>query len=149
MPKCDNCDKQIAKKSAMCNKCSKTVHATHACTGLTPKQLATQQQEWTCEDCRRETPRQKSFVIQEEEDEDEEELVITQSTESGSRAMKKLLSDISFEVKKRVKKEIGSVNEALSSCCQKLDGIMDTLAIITGKIKELENKNKYLLNEPK
>ncbi|CAG4980729.1 unnamed protein product [Parnassius apollo] len=63
--------------------------------------------------------------------------------------MKKLLSDIVFEIKKAVKKEIGSFSEALSSYCQKLDGMMDTLAMITGKIKELKNKNTYLMNQNK
>ncbi|CAG4934335.1 unnamed protein product [Parnassius apollo] len=155
MPKCDNCDKLIAKKSTIleCNTCSKTVHATQACTRLTSKQLAalrnTENLEWTCEVCRRETPRQRSFVIQEEEEEDDEELLLTQGTDNGSNAMRKLLSDISFEVKKTVKKEIGSVNEALSFCCQKMDGLMDTLATISGKIKELENKNTYLTNQNK
>ncbi|CAG5016864.1 unnamed protein product [Parnassius apollo] len=155
MPKCDNCDKLIAKKSAIleCNTCSKTVHATQACTSLTSKQLAalrnTENLEWTCEVCCRETPRQRSFVIQEEEEEDDEELLLTQGADSGSNAMKKLLSDISIEVKKAVKKEIGSVNEALSSCCQKMDGIMDTLVTISGKIKELGNKNTYLTNQNK
>ncbi|CAG4962456.1 unnamed protein product [Parnassius apollo] len=96
MPKCDNCDKLIAKKSTIleCNTCSKTVHATQACTRLTSKQLAalrnTENLEWTCEICRRETPRQRSFVIQEEEEEDDEELLLTQGTDSGSNAMKKV-----------------------------------------------------------
>ncbi|CAG5026850.1 unnamed protein product [Parnassius apollo] len=125
MPKCDNCDKLIAKKSAIleCNTCSKTVRATQFYTSLTSKQLAalrnTENLEWTCEVCRRETPIQRSFIIQEEEEEDDEYLLLTQGTDSRSNVMKKLLSDISFEVKKAVKKEIGSVNEALSSCCQK------------------------------
>ncbi|CAG4982576.1 unnamed protein product [Parnassius apollo] len=95
MPKCDNCDKLIAKKSAILEcSCSKTVHTTQACTSLTSNCLAAlrnnENSEWTCEVCRRETPRQKSFVIQEEEEEDDEELLLTKGTDSGSNAMKKI-----------------------------------------------------------
>ncbi|CAG4942954.1 unnamed protein product [Parnassius apollo] len=135
--------------SCMFGAAATAVHSLLAQLAALRNRRATENLEWTCEVCCRETPRQRSFVIQEEEEEDDEELLLTQGTDSGSNAMKKLLSDISFEVKKAVKKEIGSVNEALSSCCQKMDGIMDTLVTISGKIKELENKNTYLTNQNK
>lgn len=156
MPKCDNCDKIIAKKSPIleCNKCSKIVHANQGCTGLSSKQLSalrnTENLEWTCEECRKESPRRKSFVSLEEDDEEEEdEILMCQEGSSKTNAMKKLLSDISNEVKKAVKKEIASVNEAIASCCQKMDGIMETMEMISGKIKELEKRNVCLTNQYK
>lgn len=155
MPKCDNCEKTIARKSPIleCNKCSKIVHANQACTGLSSKQLAAlrfgENLDWSCEECRKESPQRKSFSILEEGEEDEDEIDMGQTSECSSNAMKKLLSDISSEVKKAVKKEITSVNEALNSCCKKMDEMMDTLEIFSGKIRELEKKNTYLINQNK
>lgn len=157
MAKCDNCDKTLTKKSSIleCNKCSKIVHANQICTGLSAKQLAalrnTENLEWTCEECRKDSPRRKSFVALDEDDEEDEEIDFVQDQKgvSGSSSMKKLLSDISTEVKKAVKKEMSPVQEALHSCCQKIDEVMETLDMYSGKIKELEKKNIYLMNQNK
>ncbi|CAK1589567.1 unnamed protein product [Parnassius mnemosyne] len=130
MPKCDYSDKQIAKISLIleCNKCSKTVHGNQACIGLTSKQLAalrnTENLEWTSVDCRRESPRYKSFAILEVE---EEELVMTQGNESGSSAMKKLLNDISLEVKKSSKERNRLSKRSSQFLLSKMDVIMDNL----------------------
>ncbi|CAK1595326.1 unnamed protein product [Parnassius mnemosyne] len=61
--------------------------------------------------------------------------------------MSKLLSDISTEVKKAVKKELASVNESLSSWCIKMNTINATLDTLTEKVKDLEKKNMYLTNQ--
>lgn len=155
MPKCDNCDKTIPKRSPMleCNKCSKLVHANQVCTGLSAKQLSalrnTENLEWTCEECRKESPRRKSFITQEEEEEEDEATVKYQEGDNDSIALKKLISDISSEVKKAVKKEISSVNEAINHCCKKMDDMMETIEVFNGRIKELEKKNTYLINQNK
>lgn len=155
MPKCDNCDKIITKKSPIleCNMCSKIIHANQACSNLSSKQLSALRNAdnlgWSCEECRKESPRRKSFTILEEEEEDEDETAVCQDSESGSNSIKKFLSDISREVKKAVKKEIAFVNETLSVYCDKMDGIIKTLEMYSSKIKELENKNTYLTNQNK
>ncbi|CAG4987981.1 unnamed protein product [Parnassius apollo] len=150
MSKCDNCDKSITKKSPRleCNKCGKIVHANQLCTGLSSKQLSAlgnaENLEWTCEDCRKESPHRKSFIIPEDDDDDTDGI---QLGESGSTAMSKLLRDISLQVKKAVKMELASVNESLSSWCIKMDTINATLEILTEKVKDLEKKNMYLTNQ--
>ncbi|CAG5024312.1 unnamed protein product [Parnassius apollo] len=150
MSKCDNCDKSITKKSPRleCNKCGKIVHANQSCTGLSSKQLSAlrnaENLEWTCEDCRKESPHRKSFIIPEDDDDDTDGI---QLGESGSTAMSKILRDISLEVKKAVKMELASVNESLSSWCIKMDTINATLEILTEKVKDLEKKNMYLTNQ--
>ncbi|CAK1591332.1 unnamed protein product [Parnassius mnemosyne] len=108
MPEFDNCDKSITKKlpGLECNKCGKVVHVNQLCTDLSSKQLSalhnTENLEWTCQDCHKESLHRKSFIIPEDDDDDTDE---NQMGESGSAAMSKLLSDISTEVKEAVKKE--------------------------------------------
>ncbi|CAG5007621.1 unnamed protein product [Parnassius apollo] len=133
MFKCDICDKSITKKSSRldCNKCGK-IEIMHR---LIFKQLSAlrnaENLEWTCEDCRKESPHRKSFIIPEDDDDDTDGI---QLGESGSAAMSKLLRDISLEVKKAVKMELASVNESLSSWCVKMDTINATLEILTEKL---------------
>lgn len=153
MPKCDVCDKTITKKSPglECNKCSRIVHANQLCTGLSSKQLSALRNadtlEWTCQECHKDSPRRKSFVVPEDDEEDEDEPYINKVTDGGSSGISKLIKDISSEVKKAVKKEIATVNESLSSCCKKMDDMMHTLEEYNGKIKELEKKNIHLANQ--
>lgn len=150
MPKCDNCDKTITKKSPglECNKCGKVVHANQICSGLSSKQLSAvrnaENLEWTCDECHKESPRRKSFVIPEDDENEEDN---GSELDGSSAAVNKLLRDVSLEVKKAVKKELASVNESLSTCCLRMNAVNSTLAILTEKVKEMEKKNTYLTNQ--
>ncbi|CAG4930825.1 unnamed protein product [Parnassius apollo] len=77
MSKCDNCGKSITKTSPRfeCNNCGKIVHANQLCTGLSSKQLSAlhnaENLEWICEDCRKESPHRKSFIVPENDGDDD------------------------------------------------------------------------------
>lgn len=154
MTKCDVCDKNITKRNPgmECRKCEKIVHATQVCSALTAKQLAvlrnTENLEWTCEECKLLSPRRKSSLIIPEDDEEEEE--------QGDRKyspidVKKLLKDISIssQVDKIVGKQLEPIEESLNFYGKKIDDFSTFVEGINQKLKDLENKNTYLVNQNK
>ncbi|KOB64369.1 Uncharacterized protein OBRU01_24432, partial [Operophtera brumata] len=74
MTKRDNCNKGMTKKSVglECINCGKVVHASQACSGLTGKQLSALRNadtlDWTCHECRINSPKLKSSFITPDED---------------------------------------------------------------------------------
>lgn len=150
MAKCDICEKTITKKSPglECNKCQKIVHGNQSCSGLSVKQLSAlrnaESLEWTCEECCKDSPRRKSLITPDDDDDDQDD---DNDVNITSPALKKLLGDISKEVKKAVKNELAPVNDSINNCCQKMDEMMRTMESFKAKIKELEKKNVHLQNQ--
>lgn len=146
--KCDNCSKTITKTApgVECGKCERIVHLATKCTGLNNKQIAALKAapslEWTCLECQAETPRRSSSIIipDDECEEDEPNVQINAN---------KLLSKISKEVEKALKKEMKELHESLQFNSSKLDDVVQCLDEFKKSIKSLERKNIELTNKNK
>ncbi|CAB3234332.1 unnamed protein product [Arctia plantaginis] len=105
--KCFGCKKNITKKSPglECSRCSKVVHANSECAKLSNKQLSTLRNsnsiEWSCETCLLNTSRRTSYIIPEDDDADEDSDSGTVITHQSTLDHRKLIQDISRELKRR------------------------------------------------
>ncbi|CAK1589475.1 unnamed protein product [Parnassius mnemosyne] len=158
IPKCYTCNKIITKKAPCleCSVCKKVVHATTPCATLTTKQIialrAQVSLDWTCNDCLKNRPRHRSFIVPEEDSEEEEGVPASYSQPvadtPGSQTtlhnidIKKLLKDISKEVEKTVAK-------ALEPLTDKMDEICENIEVFQQRIIELERKNASLIKANK
>lgn len=150
--KCDACNKVITKKTPglECRNCAKVVHASQLCSGLTAKQLSAIRNsdtlDWTCEECRRESPKRKSFVIP-EEDGEEEEVMSSDELIMGNLNYQKFLKEIIAEMKNVLKKELMPLQTQMGFCCEKIDDLSKTVEIQQKRIVELEKKFTHMKNE--
>lgn len=151
--KCLKCKKNITKKipGLECSRCDKIIHADPACSKLSNKQLNTLRNspgiEWCCEDCLKNSSRRSSYVIP-DEDGDEE-------SETGSFAQlhtidtRKLVQDISRELKKTFREEIGNLESSLDYLSEQFATMELSIKNQDTLIKNLENKNQDLINKNK
>ncbi|XP_045761077.1 uncharacterized protein LOC123864571 [Maniola jurtina] len=153
MGRCSKCSKSITKRNVglECSKCGNLVHATSTCAGLTKKQLSSlktaENLEWTCNDCSRKSPRRGSFVTPEEDTEDDDDEV--ESKNEYPISMKKLLTDLTQEIHKIIKKELKETNIGVQFCSEKVDECLECMEAFKEKIKHLEKKNCDLDNKYK
>lgn len=154
--KCAKCKKNITKKSSSleCSRCDKVVHAEPNCAKLSNKQLNTVRNspgvEWSCEECLKNVSRRASFLILDDDDGDEDE------SEEGSVIhniqnidTKKLIQDISRELKKTFKEELGSIESSMEFLSEQITTIEQSIKQQANHIKDLENKNQDLQNNNK
>lgn len=151
--KCAKCNKSITKKlpGLECSRCEKIVHADPTCAKLSNKQLNTlrnsQGIEWSCEDCLKNASHRSSFVIPDDGDDDD--------LESGSLTnvhtidTRRLVQDISRELKKTFKEEIGSLEASLEYMSDQLHTMEQSIQKQDNIIKKLEHKNEDLQNKNK
>lgn len=152
--KCEKCKKNVTKKlpGLECSRCSKIIHADPECSKLSNKQLNTLRNspaiEWSCGDCLKNISRRSSFIIPDDDDDNDE-------SESGSNAntqiinAKKLAKDISREVQKTFREEIGNLGNSLEFLSEQIVTLEQSLRQQNNKIKDLENKNLDLINKNK
>lgn len=152
LKKCAKCNKNITKKvpGLECSRCDKIVHADPGCSKLSNKQLNTLKNstgiEWSCEECLKNVSRRSSFVIPEDDGEDDE-------SESGTAGnaptinTRKLVQDISRELKKTFREEIGSLEASLEFLSDQITTMDHSIKKQDSKIKSLENKNLELQNK--
>lgn len=151
LKKCFNCNKNITKKAPgiECSRCEKCVHATTECANISTKQIAalraTNGLEWSCEECLGGTSKRSSFFIPEDEPETDSE----EAKKTITIDVKKLLNDITFEMRKTIKQELESFQTSLEFISDQVSGIEETLRNQNSKIKQLENKNMDLANQNK
>lgn len=144
--KCFSCSKTITKKSPglVCSRCEKNVHASPECAKLTNKQLqalkSTVGLEWSCEECLGSLSRRSTFFTP-GDDSDEEDAKAIDS--------KKLLRDISVEMRKIIKEEMESVQNSLEFTCDQILKLEESMKNQNARIKHIENKNSELQNENK
>lgn len=147
--KCDSCNKNITKSrpGLECNRCEKIVHLSNQCSGLTNKQLtalrATENLEWTCQECQNSSSKRRSIIIPDEEDEYES------SAESPNIQLdlKKLLGDISKEVEKAIKREMRDITQSIQYHSDKMDELIKTIEMLQRNNSTLQKKNIELTNK--
>ncbi|KAL0893101.1 hypothetical protein ABMA27_014740 [Loxostege sticticalis] len=160
MPKsrrCDKCQKTVTKISPglECSKCDKLVHSKSECSGLTSKQVSALRNasnlEWTCDECQLYSPPRKSFVEPEDDEDENETPAQPKPTNSivPTIDVKKLLTDISLEVERAIKKELQELNYNVEFYSEKMSGIEQENKELKEKIKTLETTNKHLTNSNK
>lgn len=154
MMKCDHCNKNITTKSpgVECSKCGKTQHARVSCSGISNKQMlalrANDNLEWTCQECRSESPKRTSIVVPEDDPASEDEDEFHDTTQvSPSINVKKFLQDITNKVQKTVKTELQEIEKSLMYCSEKVDEFVEAMAAFKEKIKDLETKNTAMINK--
>lgn len=146
--KCDHCNKNItkARPGLECNRCEKLVHLNNQCTGLTNKQLtalrASDNLEWTCQDCQNNTPKRRSIIIPDDDDADEE----NSDSPTIQIDVKKLLGDISKEVERAIKKEMKDLTQSLQFQSDKMEELIKNIDTLQKNISTLEKKNTELIN---
>lgn len=151
--KCHKCKKNITKKAPgiECSRCEVIVHADPSCAKLSNKQLNTLRNsssiEWSCEDCQKNVSR-RSSIITPDEDEDEDD---SESVEQAVRSIsvKKLVADISREVKKTFKEEISHLESSLDFVTEQLTNMEQSIKKQNELITNLEHKNQDLQNRNK
>ncbi|KAJ8728792.1 hypothetical protein PYW07_006488 [Mythimna separata] len=153
--RCVRCKKNVTKKlpGLECSRCDKVVHADPVCSKLSNKQLNTLKNlpgiEWSCEECLKNLSRRSSFVIPEEDD-DENDYEDPKIMEMAPVVdAKKLVQDISREVKKAFREEIRSLENSLEFLSEQLTSMEQAIKRQDSKIKDLENKNYDLQNKNK
>lgn len=151
--KCSKCNKNITKTKPglTCSRCNKIVHADTSCVKLSNKQLHTLRNssgiEWSCDDCLKNLSRRSSYLIP---DEDEENM-----SEDGSVVnvttldTKKLIKDISRELKKTFREELVNLENTLEFLGDKMTELEQSIKNQESIIKKLENKNEDLANRNK
>lgn len=152
LKKCSKCKKNITKKAPGLeySRCDKIVHTDTTCSKLSNKQLNTLRNspgiEWTCEDCLKNISRRSSFLIPEDDDGDDE-------SEAGSNLQpfdtRKLVQDISREMKKTFKEEIRNLESSLEFLSDQISTMEQSLKKQDDAIKGLETKNQDLVNRNK
>lgn len=143
--KCENCKKNITKKSSglECSRCEKVFHADSVCSKLTKKQLSAVQYspgiEWSCEECLKNVTRRSSYMIPEDDDDDESgsEFHINSQTLDT----RKLVQDISRELKKTFREEISHLETSLDFVSDQIRSMEQSISRQDNIIKELERKN--------
>lgn len=127
------------------------VHMNTACSGLTNKQLtalrATENLEWTCQDCHLNSPKRRSVIIPSE---DEEEDIATALSSAGPGMqinVKQLLDDISKGVEKAIQKEMKEINHSLQFNSEKMEELIETMEACKQSIQDLKRKNTELSNK--
>lgn len=133
-----------------CSRCDKIVHADVTCVKLSNKQLNTLRNspgiEWSCEDCLKNISRRSSYLVPDDDDGDDE-------SEPGSTLppfdTRKLVQDISRELKKTFKEEIGNLESSLEFLSEQISTMELSIKRQDSVIKDLENKNQDLLNKNK
>lgn len=133
-----------------CSRCDKIVHADVTCVKLSNKQLNTLRNstgmEWSCEDCLKNISRRSSYLVPDDDDGDDE-------SEAGSMLppfdTRKLVQDISRELKKTFKEEIGHLESSLEFLSEQISTMELSIKRQDSVIKDLENKNQDLLNKNK
>ncbi|CAH2087380.1 unnamed protein product [Euphydryas editha] len=153
LKKCANCKKNVTKKmpGLECSRCERIVHADPACAKLSNKQLNTLRNstgiEWSCEECQKNTSRRTSYIIPDEEDEDGSETGFT--TYNQMIDTRKLVQDISREIKKTFREEIGQLECSLQFLSDQVSTMEQSLKIQDSIIKDIERKNLDLQNKNK
>lgn len=153
--KCVKCKKNITKKvpGLECSRCDKIVHADATCSKLSNKQLNTLKNsvgiEWSCEDCLKNISHRSSFVIPEEVDEEDYYEAAEIPETATVLNTKKLIQDISREVKQTLRNEIKGLESSLEFLSDQISQMDQNIKKQDNKIKELENKNYDLLNKNK
>lgn len=154
LKKCDKCKKNITKKvpGLECSRCNKVVHADSACSKLSNKQLNTIRNssgiEWSCEECLKNVSRRSSFMIPDGDDDDEEsDSGITGNPQTIDT--KKLVQDISRELKKTFREELGNLETSLEYLSDQITAMEQSIKKQDSIIKTLENKNQDLQNKNK
>lgn len=152
--KCVKCKKSITKKvpGLECSRCNKVVHADPACSKLSNKQLNTLRNspgiEWSCEECLKNVSRRSSFMIPEEDDEDEESdsgaVMNSQTIDT-----RKLVQDISRELKKTFREELGNLESSLEFLSDQITTMETSMKKQDTVIKNLEHRNEDLQNKNK
>ncbi|CAG4986934.1 unnamed protein product [Colias eurytheme] len=151
--KCSTCLKNVTRKlpGLECSRCSKIVHATPECAKLSNKQLitlrASNSLEWSCENCLKNISNRSSFFTPEEESEDEDNG--DENPKLVSVDIKKLLHDISQEIKKSIREQLEDFQRALTFATDEVADMGVKLESQETKIKKLENRNMELCNQNK
>ncbi|KAH9639818.1 hypothetical protein HF086_013803 [Spodoptera exigua] len=154
LKKCFKCKKNITKKipGLECSRCEKIVHADPSCSQLSNKQINTLRNstsiEWSCEDCMKNLSRRSSFLIPEDEGDENESItdspIITQPLDT-----RKLVQDISREVKKTFREEISSLETTLDFYGDQIKNLELAIKSQDMRSKDLERKNQDLQNRNK
>lgn len=148
------CNKNITKKipGLECSRCDKVVHADPNCSKLSNKQLNTIRNspgiEWSCDDCKRNITRRSTFFIPDDDEDDEDpdaDLLGTPQTIDT----RKLVQDISRELKKTFKEEMGNLETSLEFLSEQITNMEQSLKQQDSAIRNLENKNEELRNKNK
>ncbi|KAJ2942196.1 hypothetical protein O0L34_g15737 [Tuta absoluta] len=153
MSKCGMCSKILTKRSPIltCNICDILVHAKTECTGLTNKQLsalrAVENLDWTCNECLKAGTRRASYKLHDVEDDEDEEGISKNGNKVVTVDHKEFMSDISKEIKKILKIELGDIQKSVTYVSNKLDECLESMELFKKRMKELENKNTYLTNK--
>lgn len=155
--KCDICVKSITTKSpgVECSKCGMLVHANAQCAGLTAKQLAaikaSGKLEWMCDECHTRSPRRTSLIIpDEDEQEDDDAVEMTPILPKKLTVdVQKMTQNITREIEKAIKKQLGEIEKALEFCSNKVDEFEKDMNAFRVKTKQLEKKNESLENTNK
>lgn len=150
LKKCTKCNKNITKTKPglVCSRCDKSVHADPVCVKLSNKQINTLKNspgiEWSCEHCLQNLSRRSSFLIP---DDSEDELQTGRDMQPIDT--RKLVQDISRELKKTFREEIQGLEASLEFVTDQLSNMEQRVLKQNASIKELENKNQDLLNKNK
>jgi predicted XRE-type DNA-binding protein len=148
--KCAKCNKNITKTKPglVCSRCDKSVHADPACVKLSNKLINTLKNspgiEWSCEDCLQNLSRRSSFLIPDSSDDEFEPGRDIQPLDT-----RKLVQDISRELKKTFREEIKSLEASMEFVTDQLSTMEQSILKQNGIIKELENINHDLINKNK
>ncbi|KAM3958009.1 uncharacterized protein ACR2FA_005327 [Aphomia sociella] len=152
--KCVICNKNVTKKvpGLECSRCAKIVHADPACSKLSNKQINTLRNssgiEWSCGDCQKNISRRSSFLIPDDGEDDNSETDYVADL-NQTFDVKKLVQDISRELKKTLREEIGGLENSLEYMSEQLTAMEQSIKKQDSRIKELENKNQDLQNKNK
>lgn len=148
------CNKNITKKipGLECSRCEKIVHADPTCSKLSNKQLNTIRNspgiEWSCEECKRNVTRRSTFFIPDDDgEEDEPDADLPASPQTIDT--RKLVQDISRELKKTFREEIGNLETSLEFLSEQICNMEHSIKQQASDIKKLENKNEDLSNKNK
>ncbi|KAL4709760.1 hypothetical protein ACJJTC_004596 [Scirpophaga incertulas] len=153
--KCVKCKKSVTKKvpGLECNRCEVIVHADPACSSLSNKQLSTLRNsssfECSCQECLKNITRRSSFMIPEDDGDEEEFENMSITNISPVIDTKKLVQDISRELKKTFREEISGLENSLEYLSEQLASLEKSTKLQDLKIKDLENKNYDLHNKNK
>lgn len=153
LKKCVKCNKNITKKvpGLECSRCDKTVHADPVCSKLSNKQLNTIRNstgiEWSCDECVRNISRRSSFIIPEDDGDDDDNENFSVNAQAFNS--KKLVQDISREIKRTFREEISTLESSLEFLSEQFTTMEQSLKKQDHIIKELETKNYDLQNKNK
>ncbi|CAF4751058.1 unnamed protein product [Pieris macdunnoughi] len=125
------------------------------CAKLSNKQLNTLRNsssiEWSCNECQKKVSRRSSFITtnDDSDDEDDEESEPKAQVNISNLNVKQLVADISRELKKTFKEELGHIESSLNDLSDKIPSMEQSIKTQKEAITKLENKNYDLLNKNK